>query len=175
MSDEPDEATPEADPYSVTREIALKALDRRAYGRVELGQYLARKGAAEDVIEQVLERFESVGLIDDDAFAAQWVDSRHRGRKLPRRALVAELRRKGLDEEVIADAVAPIDGEAEWEAARQLARTKARGLQHQPDEVVLRRLVGVLGRRGFSSSMAWSVAREVVSDRGSSGEQFEDC
>ena len=77
------------DPYSVTREIALKALDRRAYARAELGDYLARKGAAVDVIGRVLDRFEEVGLIDDGAFASQRVESRHRVRRLPRRAFGA--------------------------------------------------------------------------------------
>ena len=88
------EPEPAADAYAVTREIALRALDRRAYGRAELAQYLARKGAEHGVIEQVLRRFEEVGLINDAAFADQWVETRQRGRLLPRRTLIAELRRK---------------------------------------------------------------------------------
>lgn len=164
------------DPYSFTREIALKALDRRAYGRAELGQYLARKGADEAVIEQVLDRFTEVGLIDDAAFASQWVDGRHRGRKLPRRALVNELRRKGLDDEVIAEAVAPIDREAEELAAHQLAVSKARSLHTQPYDVALRRLVGVLGRRGFNGGLAWAAAKAALAERGDESDttDFDD-
>lgn len=155
----------EPDPYSVTREMALKALDRRAYGRAELGGYLHGKGATEEVIERVLDRFEQVGLLDDASFASQWVESRHRGRKLPRRALVAELRRKGLDEDVITDAVAAIDHDSEAAAARQLATVKARSLAGQPYEVALRRLVGALGRRGFSAELAWRTAKQALAER----------
>lgn len=153
------------DPYSITREIALKALDRRAYGRAELGQYLARKGADEQIIERVLDRFTEVGLIDDAAFAGQWVEQRHRSRKLPRRALIAELRRKGLDSEVIDEAVATIDGDAEAQAAAELAASKVRGLRAQPYDVALRRLVGVLGRRGFSPQLSWQAAKQALADR----------
>lgn len=167
MTSGDDDASPvaDADPYSVTREMALRALDRRAYGRAELGGYLKRKGAAEEVVERVLDRFEQVGLLDDAAFAGQWVESRHRERRLPRRALMAELRRKGLDEDVIAAAVAAIDQDAEQTAARALAQAKVRSLAGQPYDVALRRLVGALGRRGFSGDLAWRTAKEALADR----------
>ena len=153
------------DPYSVTREIALKALDRRAYARAELGDYLARKGAAVDVIGRVLDRFEEVGLIEDGAFASQWVESRHRVRRLPRRALVAELRRKGLEEDVINRAVSVVDQEAEARAARDLAEAKAGSVAGLPPDTALRRLVGMLGRRGFNGELAWSTAKDVLAER----------
>jgi len=153
------------DPDSVTREIALRALDRRAYGRDELAGYLGRKGAPEDSVQRVLARFEEVGLLDDAVFASQWVESRHRGRKLPRRTLVAELRRKGIAADVIAEAVAPIDRDVEARAAAELATARARSLAGQPYEVALRRLVGVLGRRGFSGDLAWQAAKDALSAR----------
>lgn len=158
-------AQAEPDPYSFTREIALRALDRRAYARAELARYLARKGAPEQAIDQVLDRFTEVGLLDDAAFAAQWVEQRHQSRKLPRRALVAELGRKGLDSDVIDAAVAPIDRAAEARAAAQLAASKARGLMTQPYDVALRRLVGVLGRRGFSGEIAWQAAKRALAEQ----------
>lgn len=164
----------EPDPYSLTREIALKALDRRAYGRAELGVYLARKGAAEQLIAQVLDRFEEVGLLDDEVYANQWVETRHRGRRLPRRALVAELRRKGLSEDVITQAVAPIDRQAEALAAQQLAELKARSLAGQPYEVALRRLVSALARRGYGGDLAWSAAREALANRQDAGSSVND-
>ncbi|WP_341728407.1 regulatory protein RecX [Brooklawnia sp.] len=148
----------------MTREIALRALDRRAYGRVELAQYLARKGAEHDPIEQVLRRFEEVGLINDTAFAQQWVDTRQRGRLLPRRALTVELRRKGIDEETIAEAVAPVDHEVEADSALEFARRKARSAAGLDREVALRRIAGALGRRGFSGELAWSSARQALEE-----------
>lgn len=112
----------------------------------------------------MLNRFEEVGLLDDQSFADQWVESRHRGRKLPRRALVVELRRKGLDDDVIDQAVAVIDRDAEATAALELAASKVRGLAGQPYDVALRRLVGVLSRRGFGGEQAWSAAKSVLAE-----------
>ena len=158
------EPEPAADAYAVTREIALRALDRRAYGRAELAQYLARKGAEHGVIEQVLRRFEEVGLIDDAAFADQWVETRQRGRLLPRRTLIAELRRKGLDDDVIAQAVEPVDQEVEAASALELARRKARSVAGLEREVALRRIAGTLGRRGYSGELAWSASRQALDE-----------
>lgn len=157
----------EPDPYSVAREIALKALDRRAYGRTELGDYLRRRGVSdEEVVERVLDRFTDVGLLDDKALASQWVDSRHRSRKLPRRALAVELRKKGIDDDVIAEALVSIDSDAEARAAMELAFVKVRALTGQPYDVAIRRLVGVLGRRGFGAELAWSAAKWALRQAG---------
>ncbi len=73
--------------------------------------------------------------------------------------------RKGLDVDVIAEAVAPIDRDAEARVAAELAAAKARSLAGQPYEIALRRLVGVLGRRGFAGDLAWQAAKEALSER----------
>ena len=64
-------------------------------------------------------RFAEVGLIDDRAFAEAWVGSRHAGRGLARRALAAELRRRGVDGETVGEAVAPRAPATEDASARQ--------------------------------------------------------
>lgn len=144
--------------------MALKALDRRAWGRAELAAKLVTKGADPQIVEGVLDRLEEVGLINDADFAAQWVESRHRVRGLPANRLAVELRRKGLDEETIAQALAPIDRHAEATAAIELARSKARTLVGVERDKALRRLVGVLGRRGFSAELAWSTAKQALAE-----------
>lgn len=168
MTSEPpvsSEPQPDADPYQIAREIGLRALDRRAYGRAELGEYLARKGAEPEIVTRVLDRFTDVGLLDDEAYASQWVESRHRMRGLSRRALTQELRRKGLDEEVIDEAVGQLDHGDDSAAAHELARRRARTLAKQPYDVALRRVVSALGRRGFSSELAWTAAKAALADR----------
>ena len=66
---------------------------------------------------------------------------------------------------MIAEAVAPIDRDAEARVAAELAAAKARSLAGQPYEIALRRLVGVLGRRGFAGDLAWQAAKEALSER----------
>lgn len=107
-------------------------------------------------------RFTDVGLIDDAAFAAAWVESRQMRRNLSRRALRAELTRKGIDREVVEDAVSVVDHDDEYAAALDLARSKAQRTVGLDPQVRLRRLVGVLARRGFSSDIVMRAAREVL-------------
>ena len=125
---------PDADVESVARKILLDQLTGQARSRSELAAKLARKQVPDEVAERMLDRFEEVGLVDDAAFARDWVQSRHASRGLARRALSVELRRKGVDAEVVAEAVADLDADDETEAARELVRRKlplAAALRHR--------------------------------------------
>src|SRR5512144_1291092 len=116
--------TPDADPESVARAIALRQLTAAPRTRAQLSDAMARRGVPDDVAEAVLDRFEEVRLVDDDDFARQWVQTRHAGRGLSRRALRHELRARGIDDEIVQEAVDQIDTEDELEAARQLVRRR---------------------------------------------------
>jgi regulatory protein len=153
---------PAADPESVARAILLTKLTGRARSRQELREALAAKDVPPELAERLLDRFERVGLVDDQAFADDWVESRHRSRGLSRRALADELRRKGVDPETAQAAADRIDADAERTAARELAVRKARSLRNVDDATAFRRLSGLLARKGYSSSVTMSVVREVL-------------
>lgn len=111
-----------------------------------------------------------VGLIDDEDFAEQWVRSRHLNAGKGKRALAVELRKKGVDDEVISSALADLDPAAERQRAEQLVRDKLRRerLDGTPenDVKVTRRLVGMLARRGYNQSMAYDVVSvELANER----------
>ena len=156
------EDEPDADPESVARSIALRMLERQPRTRAELARGMVRRGVPEDVAAAVLDRFTEVGLIDDEAFAAAWVDSRHSGRSLGRRALTAELRRRGVDDETVRDAVSTVSPEDEEAAARTLARRKLAAMTGLPAETQTRRLVGMLARKGFGQGLALRVVRDLL-------------
>jgi regulatory protein len=126
---------------------------------------MARRGVPEDAAAAVLDRFTEVGLIDDQAFAAAWVDSRHSGRALGRRALSAELRRRGVDDETVRDAVATVSAEDEEAAARALAARKLATMTGLPAQTQTRRVVAMLARKGFSQGLAMRVIRDLLADR----------
>ena len=155
---------PEADAEQVARTIALRRLESAPRTRAELASTLAKRGVPAPVADAVLDRFTEVGLIDDAAFANAWVTSRHHGRGLGRRALAGELRRKGVDPELVAQAIDQIDGDDERERAVALAHRKAPGLAHLPQEKALRRLVGHLTRKGYAPGPAFEVSREALSE-----------
>jgi len=147
----------------VAREIALRQLTVRARSRTELARALARKNVPEDVAQEVLDRLSDVGLIDDAEFARDWLAAGDRRQK-SRRALLAELAEKGVDRDVIDEAVADLDGDRDLAVARGLAERKARSLAGLDPQVRYRRLAGALARRGFPASVVAQVTREVLAD-----------
>lgn len=160
----PADRQPEADPEQVARTILLRRLTAAPRTRADLRGDLLTRGIPEDVADRVLDRFVEVGLIDDAAFAAMWVDSRHRTRGAARSVLRQELRRKGVSPDLAEIAVSSVSSEAERERAVQLVRVKARSLMRLEPEARVRRLVGMLQRRGYSAGVAYAVVREVVRD-----------
>jgi regulatory protein len=153
---------PEADAESVARKILLDQLTGQARSRKELADKLATKGVSAELATRLLDRFEEVGLVDDDAFARSWVASRQPGKGLARRALAQELRRKGIDDEVARSALDDIDPEDEEASARLLVRKKLRTLSRVDDTTATRRLVGLLARKGYPSGLAFSVVRDEL-------------
>ena len=164
---EPDDAAnrdlgPDADPESLARTIVLQRLTEQPRSRSELEAALAKRNVPSDVGARLLDRFEELGLVDDEAFARSWVESRQRTRGLAGRALAQELRRKGLDDELVRDAVDEIDPETERENARSLVRKKLRSVRNLDRQVQVRRLAGMLARKGYSSGVAYAVIREEL-------------
>jgi regulatory protein len=158
---EPGEAP--SDPANVARILVLRRLDTAPRTRGELERYLAQRGIPEEVACAILDRFTEVGLIDDRAYAQAWVRSRHGTRGLGKRAVAQELRRKGVADEVIAEALDPIDAEQERQRAMELARSRYPQVMGLPYATQVRRLMGALTRRGYDVGMAGAVVREVVS------------
>src|SRR3954464_12135049 len=162
---EPDGAErlgPEADPESVARKILLDQLTGRARSRSDLSKKLAQRNVPDDVATRLLDRFEEVGLVDDAAFAREWVAQRQEGRGLARRALAHELRGKGIDDDVARAALDDIDEADEVEVARVLVRRKLRSVRGLDTDKAVRRLVGMLARKGHSSGVAYRVVREEL-------------
>ncbi|WP_296147302.1 MULTISPECIES: recombination regulator RecX [unclassified Pseudonocardia] len=155
---------PPADPVAEAKTICLRQLEVRSRTRQELAQTLRRKGIPDDAADQVLERFGEVGLIDDKAFADQWVRSRHTYSGLGRRAIAVELRRKGVDSEAAGEALAEIDDASEEARARALVDRKLRTRSGVPDEAMARRLLGMLARKGYPAGIAYRVVKEAVAE-----------
>jgi regulatory protein len=154
------------------RDVCLRLLTVRARTRAELEGQLAKRGYPDDVSAKVLDRLAEVGLVDDEDFAEQWVRSRHANSGKGKRALAVELRKKGVDGEIISAALAELDPAAERQRAEELVRDKLRRerLGDDPrsdaDVKVTRRLVSMLARRGYGQSMAFDVvSAELASER----------
>lgn len=159
---------PEADPESVARTILLDQLTGRARSRRELADKLASRNVPTDIAARLLDRFEEVGLIDDEAFARAWVSGRQAAKGLAPRALAQELRRKGIDDEVAREALDEVDPLDVEEAARVLVRKKLRSVSRVDDVTATRRLVGMLARKGYGPGLAFAVVKSELAQAGRS-------
>ncbi|GHJ40565.1 recombination regulator RecX [Streptomyces sp. TS71-3] len=165
---------PPADPVERAKAICLRLLTGTPRTRKQLADALRRREIPEDAVEEALARFEEVGLIDDGAFAEAWVESRHHGRGLARRALAQELRTKGVDKALIDEAVGQLDSEQEEQTARELVVRKLRSTRGLDPDKRLRRLAGMLARKGYSEGMALRVVRRALEEEGEDTEGLGD-
>jgi regulatory protein len=150
-----------ADLYSEAQSIALIALAPRAKSRGELFSHLKKRGVAEEIASAVLYRLQEQGLIDDEAFARSWSESRQRTKRLSKRVIAGELREKGVNAEIIEIVCSEIDQDAEYAIALDMATRKLRPIAHMDNDLIRRRVHGALARRGFSSSVINGVMREL--------------
>ena len=152
----------EPDPHDWARQIVLRQLTAAPRSRAQLEQALRRKDCPDDVATAVLDRMEEVGLVDDSAYAGMLVRSQQAGRGLARRALVQELRRKGVDDETAQAALDEVDPHAEEDRARGLIAKKMRSMSGLDPLVQTRRLAGMLARKGYSCELSMRLVREAV-------------
>jgi regulatory protein len=160
----------------VARLICLRQLTAAPRTRRQLSDTLRRRGIPDEAAEAVLARFTEVGLIDDAMFASAWVESRHAGRGLGRRALEAELRQRGVDRRDIQAAVENLSPESELATARALVQRRLAATAGQPGEVRFRRLAGMLARKGYPAGLVYQVVRDALAQEGErgAGESLED-
>jgi len=151
-----------SDPAAVAHAICLRLLTARPRSRAELATALRRRGISDDVAGAALDRLEDVGLVDDAALAEVAVHSGHTYRGLGRRALGAELRRRGVPDEIARDAVAAVKPQDEERQARELVQRKLRSSTVSDETTVVRRIVGMLARKGYPEELAFRVVREEV-------------
>jgi regulatory protein len=152
----------ERDPVAAARDAALRLLTVRARGRAELERRLGDRGLPQEAVASALDRLEAVGLVDDAAFASAYAESRA-GRGVDAGAITRELRGRGVDPQLAAQAAgtaAPPDEQAE--RCRQVAAAKLARMDGLSPDVQFRRLAAYLDRRGYPAELIEHVVRELV-------------
>ena len=144
---------------------AHRLVDHRMRTRRELAVRLGSRGRPEDVVAEVLDRLENVGLIDDGRFARQWIEERLRSRPVGLSLLRRELRQKGIDAEVIEAALEEsASGEGETGRAYEALRRQTYRYARLDRDAAHRRMVAFLGRRGFGRDVIYHVVHRVLDE-----------
>jgi regulatory protein len=139
-------------------ERALKFLSVRPRSEAEVRRRLHEHEIEDARIETVLARLRRAGLVNDKAFADYWVENRGTFRPKSKRALRAELKRKGVSEEALGEA---LEAANDAEAAYQVAARRAPRLASLPYVEFRRKLGEFLARRGFSYDTVEAVVGRV--------------
>jgi len=154
------------DPEARARQICLRLLTAAPRTHAQLAQAMHRGGVPAEAAEAILVRFADAGLIDDAAFARAWVESRHHSRGLSKRSLSAELRRNGVENEQIREAVDTLDPEQEVATARRLVERKMASTRGRPPETRVRQAAGMLARKGYPPGLAFRLIKDVMQAEG---------
>lgn len=145
------------------RLAALRLLKVRPRSEAELRRRLADKGFGAGVVDGLVAELKSKKLLNDAQFAQYFVTDRMNMKPMGRRALLMELKAKGVEASVATQAVETAsEGRSEFETALETARSRASQLKGLAPDAAKRRLFGFLNRRGFSADVIYKVVKEVT-------------
>ncbi len=131
------------------RDTALGLLGYRARSRAELQRRLERHGYEPELVRETLDLLARNGLVDDAEFSRSWVRARTGSRPMGPGRIAAELRQKGVDREVIQEALQPLGPDTELDLALSVGRRKIEQLHGEDARSARRKLGAMLMRRGF--------------------------
>ena len=160
----PEQVSEEIDQNQIAKQVLLRRLSNAPRTRKELAQDLKNKKIEADIAQVALDRFEELGLINDQTYSENFVSTTHERRKLGKKALKQQLKSKGVSEEIANQAISQISEDDEFNAALALALKKIRSIQKDDPQTQIRKIVGLLARKGYSSSLSFQVAKEVINE-----------
>ncbi|MCX6725894.1 MAG: regulatory protein RecX [Candidatus Shapirobacteria bacterium] len=137
----------------------LHFIGLRPRSQKEILFYLHKKTADEKIIAKIMQDLTNLGLMDDAAFLDWWLEQRAAFRPKGKRALIMELRQKGIDNNLIQKAM--VEKVDEKGAATSLVEKKLRVWSKLPQEICWEKLTGFLARRGFN----WETIKVVLDEK----------
>jgi regulatory protein len=150
-------------PRTGVKDRALRLLAVRSRSRYELRSRLVRAGYESEEVDGAISDLEGVGLVDDERFARELAEHKRR-RGMGRRAGLAALRSKGVDRDLAERTVDEVQPEDDADLAFELARGRLERLPALPPDVVYRRLVGFLIRRGYEPIIARAAVQRALAE-----------
>ncbi|BDI22217.1 regulatory protein RecX [Herbiconiux sp. L3-i23] len=142
--------------------VSTAALARRGLSESEVRTRLMDKGFTDEQVAPEVERLRRAGYLDDRRLAEEVIRIEAERKGKGRTAIIAELRRRGIDQDDYADALAELDQESERERAEEIAVRKLGSLRALDPRTAERRLYALLARRGYSGELARNAVGEAM-------------
>lgn len=148
--------------YDSPMDAALSYLTARMRTRAETEDKLKQLGYSREEIGATVERLEELRLIDDPAYAAEYVRTRTATGNFSRAALKAQLTKHKLGNDLIAETVETIDQEQEYAACKAAAQREWRIKKALPVKERKQKVFAKLCRSGFEMDAVISICRELA-------------
>jgi regulatory protein len=143
---------------------ALRFLGYRPRSEAELRNFLVQRGFSTAITERTLEKLCSLNYLNDEAFARNWARSRAETRGYGPKRIEQELRTKGIGQALIREVMRETFGQVD-ESARANSLLEKRFKSKQFDDPkMVRRAVGFLQRRGYSSKVIFDLLKYPLED-----------
>lgn len=136
---------------------AIRYIAMRQRSEWEITSYLERKGAEPALQTQILNKLSDYGYVDDEKFAAAWVENRRLLRPISKRKLQQELKVKRVSNEVIEKVL-------QGDETDELAVLKALIIKKQPRYPDRLNLMQYLARQGFQYDDIKTAISELEND-----------
>ena len=149
------------DSQAEAKAYALKLLSYRSRSRKELLYKLKLKGFSETLSKTTINFLEEAGLIDDKALASELFSFSTENKHLGKRGIRMFMTERGISKELIDKILSKHSFEMEEKAAKEFLDKKLSALQDYPNNVIKRRIWGMLQRRGFSFDIMSRVIRLI--------------
>ena len=158
LSDSEIEELQDNDRYQRCFNAAIRFIGYRPRSESEVRQRLQRHGFDSECREKTIGRLKEQGLVDDSEFARFWIENRETFSPRSRKLTSLELRRKGLDKNIIENIAGEVN---DSESAYRAAVDKATRLAKMEYNDFHRRLGEYLRRRGFSYDVINTTVEKV--------------
>lgn len=145
---------------------AVRMLESRSRSRGEIEARLQERAYSTEAIEAVIAQLTRAGLVDDTAFAKEWVGTRSKAREpVGRIRLRHELKLKGIPQDLVEQAIGDVDEAEELAQAIRAARRHTRPYAGYAGWMAERqRLAGYLQRRGYGWDITHTVLKTVIGE-----------
>lgn len=142
------------------KDKALKFLSYRQRSHKEIEDKLKKEGFSDEIIDKTIDFLKNYNLIDDMAFAKNFIMDKAKINKYGPEKIKYELYMKGISKDIIDKALE--DYGDEYSIALELAKKKIKSYKDNDRNSIYRKLGGFLQSRGFSYECISRVLRELV-------------
>ncbi len=123
---------------------------------------LRRKGFDEQLISSTIAYLHDLGMMDDEALVSDLYRITSDHKPLGKKGISLFLIKRGIEKDLVDKTLLDHTSEMEEKAALEFASRRRETLQNYPQDVIKRRLWGMLQRRGFSYDVIKRVVNSVL-------------